>query len=111
MKQLTESQKEFILTNFFTNDRYAGWKSIGEKLLDKGKCIVSGTECIWIGGIGNFINVTPAEDAVGCSDYTFDLDDFLKSAWFNEVKTNHVHDMSLKLLDLQTKYEDLCELS
>jgi len=63
MRVLTEIQKEFLLKNFFTNENYAGWRSIATKLLTTGKCIVPGSKCIWHGGIGNFIKTAEAEDA------------------------------------------------
>ena len=52
---LTESQKKFLLSTFFESDKYPGSRSIGDKLLTNGKVIVAGDRCIWIGGIGNFI--------------------------------------------------------
>lgn len=52
---LTENQKEFLLDNFFKLGDYYGWKNIATKLLENGVCVVAGGECIWRGGIGNFI--------------------------------------------------------
>ena len=46
---LTESQKQFLLSTFFESDKYPGSRSIGDKLLTNGKVIVAGDKCIWIG--------------------------------------------------------------
>mgnify|MGYP003335996484 CR=1 FL=1 len=78
-----ELQKQFILTRFFANDM-PGWRTIGTKLIENGRCIVAGTERIWKGGIGNFIEVKPAEGTFECSLYTFDLKSFLKSELYKE---------------------------
>jgi hypothetical protein len=110
MKELTAEQKNYLLEVFFYNDRFVGWKSIAEKLLEKGSCIVAGTECIWIGGIGNFIKVTPAEDTFGCSEYKFDLEYFLQSEWFKETKENSLTRLNRKVVELQTRYEELSNL-
>jgi hypothetical protein len=110
MKQLTETQKEFLLETFFRNEDYHGWRSIGYKLLDKGSCIVAGTKCIWVGGIGNFIKVTPAEDAFGCSEYKFNLKEFLDSDWFFETKREHVRDLEEKARRARIKFEDISKL-
>ncbi len=82
MEKLTNSQKEFVLHNFFTNSTFHGWKNIAEKLIDTGKCVVAGKECIWRGGIGNFIKVENFEQGVDCLMYTFDLTGFLVSEYY-----------------------------
>lgn len=85
MKTLTENQKQFILS-FFKDDRYAGWKNIATALIENGKCIVPGEDCIWNRGyIGNFIETKETDKAIDCLEYNFDLDSFLSSAYCKEV--------------------------
>ncbi len=86
-KILTEYQKEFMFQNFFEQQEYAGWKSIAHNLLEKGSCVVAGSGCIWVGGIGNFIKISPApEPTVGCVKYEFDLETFLGSNLYKETR-------------------------
>lgn len=82
MKNLTEFQKEFLLTNFFKNSEFENWKSIGYKLLTTGSCIIAGTKRPWSGGVGNFINMENAENTIGCSLCTFNAELFFRSAWY-----------------------------
>ena len=65
-----------------TNEKYPGWKNVANNLIDNGVCIVAGDKCIWIEGIGNFIKTKPAKNAFDCLEYTFNLKEFMKSAWF-----------------------------
>ena len=58
---LTTYQKDFLLNNFFENTSYAGWRGIATTLLETGECVVAGDKCIWVGGIGNFIEIKKAE--------------------------------------------------
>ena len=44
MTELNPILREFILNNFFKNEKYAGWCNIATDLLQDGKCIVAG-EC------------------------------------------------------------------
>jgi len=81
---LTKNQIEFLM-EFFDSNRYPGWKSIAKKLITKGYCIVAGSKCIWIGGIGNFIDTDVAEDAVGCLRYEFDVESFIKTAYYKDM--------------------------
>lgn len=114
-KTLTQAQVDFLL-QFFEDDRFPGSKSIGEKLIIQGKCIVAGTECIWKGGIGNFIKVTEPSDVevVGCVEYHFDLEYFMTSLWYKEVKENYLKilnkeykELSLKLVKKEIEFEEL----
>ena len=73
MIKLTDNQKEFLLNYFFKNDKYIGWKNIGTTLLETGECIVAGTDCIWVGGIGNFIKTETTTSLYKCLEYKFDL--------------------------------------
>lgn len=106
MNKLNAAQKNFILNFFFPNVEFPGWKTVGEKLLDTGKCIVAGEKCIWLGGIGNFITVEPAEGAVGCSLYTFDIDNFLSSQLYIHTKDAYVEE---RLSELEFMKEKLVE--
>ncbi len=117
MRKLTESQKEFLLNSFFENEKFPGWRSIATTLLETGKCIVAGETCIWRGGIGNFIKTSPAEGTVGCSLYEFDLEYFLTSAWYKEVKEQFLVTLKKeeaqadeKLKELKVKIQDLKSL-
>lgn len=103
---LTESQKKFILSTFFESDKYPGARSIGDKLLTNGKVIVAGDKCIWIGGIGNFIQTKETTEAIGCIEYNFDLDTFLSSNWFKEMKDLHIKELSEEVDVLKSKLKD-----
>lgn len=93
---MTEFQKQFLLS-FFKNEDYVGWKSIATKLIEDGSCVVAGKVSIWLGGIGNFIKVSDAENAVDCSLYEFDLEEFKTSKYFLEY-------WSIKKLELFESY-------
>jgi hypothetical protein len=107
MTKLTEVQKNFIYKTFFKNSNYAGWGAVAEKLLTKGKCIVAGTKCIWVGGIGNYIKTKEAEEAVDCLEYTFDLNSFLKSNYFKEELKFHVLQCEARLEILKKDLDKL----
>jgi hypothetical protein len=109
VKIITFHQRDFLLT-FFTNHEFAGWQNIAENLLSKGKCIVAGKECIWKGGIGNFIEISVAEDAVDCLLYKFDLEYFLSSEWYKERRLNLLSMLKNYLKDLEERIEDINEL-
>ena len=109
MKKLTFYQKEFLLT-FFQNSNYHGWRNIAVNLLDKGECIVAGTNCIWHGGIGNFIKTEIAENAYECLVYKFDLENFLNSEWYKERSNNEISMLSSKKRALEEELEDICKL-
>lgn len=106
MAKLNAAQKNFILNFFFPSVEYAGWRSIGEKLLDTGKCIVAGETSIYRGGIGNFISVEPAEGTVGCSLYTFDVDNFLLSQLYIQTKDAYVEESLSELEFKKGKLEE-----
>ena len=103
---LTESQKKFLLSAFFESDKYPGSRSIGDKLLTDGKATIAGDKCIWIGGIGNFIQTKETTEAFGCIEYSFDLDTFLSSNWFKEMKQLHIEKMSEEVDILKTELKD-----
>lgn len=80
--KLSDIQIQFLLK--FFPDTCAGAKGIARQLLEKGKCIVAGTNNIWVGGVGNFINIKPADGAFECTQYTLDLEAFLASGCFKD---------------------------
>jgi hypothetical protein len=110
MKVLTFHQREFLLT-FFVNPEFNGWRNISEKLLNTGQCIVAGKECIWKGGVGNFIKTSDAENAVDCLLYKFDLEYFLSSEWYKERRLNLLSMLESDLKDLKERIEDISELN
>jgi hypothetical protein len=109
IKIITFNQRQFLLT-FFTNEEFAGYRNIAEKLLNTGQCIVAGKECIWKGGIGNFIKTSNAEEAVDCLLYEFDLEYFLSSEWYKERRLNILSMLSNEIKEVQTRFEDISEL-
>jgi len=109
-KKLTENQREFMITNFFQNEKYAGAKGIAEKLLDKGHCIVAGKDCIWHGGIGNFIKTSEAEDAIDCLLYEFDLDIFKSSGYYKETHKFILKDLAEKVDESVKQFNEIKEL-
>jgi hypothetical protein len=103
-------QKEFLLKYFFKNEKYAGWRHIAEKLLDTGKCIVAGRDCIWHGGIGNFIHTEPAKNAIDCLEYTFNLEYFLDSEWYKEISNGYIAELASKKREIEEEYEQIINL-
>jgi len=89
---MKKAQKEFLLKTFFETDRFAGWKNIAEALIDTGKCIVAGEGSLWVGGIGNFIKTNPAQNAIDCTELTFDLKSFVSTdnLYFTEGFNSHI---------------------
>lgn len=106
MKQLTEYQKKFLL-KFFYSEKHPGWQSIAESLLEKGFCVVAGEDCIWKGGVGNFIKLEKAEEFVSCSKYILDRESFVSSAWVREAWVDEVADKIQDLIDAEKKIEEL----
>lgn len=105
-RTVSEIQKNFLLEYFFKNEDYAGWNVIASTLIKEGLCLVAGNECIWMGGIGNFITTKSDHKTIhafDCLEYQFDLDNFLTSEWYKEVKTQYV----LDLLDKKNKAEQM----
>jgi hypothetical protein len=110
MRRLTKFQQDFILENFFKEDGWAGWRHIATHLLTNGNCIVAGESCIWVGGIGNFIKVAPADNAVGCSLYTFDLDLFLTSEWYKQVANQYFSILANKKAEIEQEYNEIHQI-
>ncbi len=110
MKTLTENQINFLLEYFFKAEEFASWKNIATKLLNTGSCIVAGKDCIWIGGIGNFIKTKNAENLIDCLLYEFDLEYFLSSEWYKEISNQYISILSDKKKQIEAEYTDICGL-
>jgi hypothetical protein len=110
MQVLSDYQKEFLLEYFFKNKEYAGWRNIANKLLEKGQCIVAGKERIWLGGIGNFIKTEEAEDAVDCTLYKFDSEEFFTSEWYKSIRNSYIDILSIKKKDIDKEYKEINQL-
>lgn len=94
---MDDTLKELLLP-FFENDKYPGWKDIASSLLENKECIVAGTTCIWIGGIGNFIKLENADNFVGCNKYILDYESFISS----DLVKSYLHEQ-LNLLEIEIK--------
>jgi hypothetical protein len=79
-------------------------------LIENGKCIVAGTECIWKGGIGNFIKTSNADDLVDCLVYDFDLKVFMTSWYYIDDLTEYVQDASEAAQKASIFYNDILML-
>ncbi len=111
MKTLTETQKQFLLNHFFKNEIYAGWKNIATTLLETGSCIVAGTNCIWVGGIGNFIKTNEASNLIDCVEYRFDLDYFLTSNYYKDIQEQYKYILFEKKRQIEKEYDDIRNLN
>jgi hypothetical protein len=89
---ITEEQTKYLL-KFFKNEEFPGWEIIAKTLIEKGKCVVAGENCIWRGGISNFIVTKKAFDFFGCLEYHFDLEPFLKSEFFKQYVNNDLDNL------------------
>lgn len=108
--KLDEIQKDFLLETFFKDESFAGWKSIGESLLDTGKCTIAGESCPWMGGIGNFITIAPASgDCVGCCVLSLDLESFVSKdhAFFQESYDAYLNNLNNKCAEINAQLESL----
>lgn len=110
-RQLTSNQKEFLLENFFKNEEYAGWRNVATKLLESGRCIVAGKTRMWIGGVGNFIQMEDAHDAIDCTLYKFDLDYFMTSEWYKDIYSQYISILYNEKLSIDTKYKEIADLN
>lgn len=111
---LTEIQTNFLLNQFFISEdiinKYPEVENIARTLLTSGKCIVAGTSNIWFGGVGNFINVKPAENTIGCSLYTFDLNYFLSSMLFRDVRCSYLKVLNTEVVEISKQVEKIKQL-
>lgn len=110
MKKLTDNQKEFLLTQFFKNEEFPGWKDIAIKLIEQGSCIVAGDKCIWNGGIGNYIETNTEKDFVGCLRYTFNLKLLMHSAWYEDIFDHYLDKLDEEKQTIGKKYDELNDL-
>ena len=110
MTVLTDYQKNFLLENFFKNEKYIGWKNIAIKLLETGQCIVAGKECIWMVGISNFIKTESAKDAIDCTLYKFDLEYFFTSEWYREIRNGYASFLSSKKREIEQECEEISNI-
>ena len=110
MNKLTGYQRDFLLEYFFKNEKYLGWKNIAIKLLENSNCIVPEKDCIWIGGIGNFIKTSEAKNAVDCLLYEFNLDYFLTSEWYKQISKQYIEILSERKEQIEQEYEDISNL-
>lgn len=110
MRKLTETQKDFILENFFKLNESPGWRNIAYKLLDTGHCIVAGDTCVWRGGIGNFIKTKEVENVYGCLLYEFDLEQFIDSIYFKEIHREYMDVLVEKKSSIDIEYKELYKL-
>lgn len=108
--KLTGEQIDFIKEYFFKREDLACWESIVDKLLKDGSCIVAGTGKLWYGGVGNFIQRTPAENAVDCSLLTFQREEFLASEYFRSHLEFFIEDNLNQILVLQDKHRAISRL-
>lgn len=106
---MTKHQKNFLL-GFFENKEFPGWKTIATSLIEHGNTIVAGDECIWKGGIGNFIQTEPAQNAFGCLLYKFDKESFYKSVYYQEILSHNLKVLSNKKREIIEEYNDLKEM-
>lgn len=111
MRKLTDNQIQYIAENFFKDEKFAGWMNIAKPLLTTGSCVVAGNECIWIGGIGNFIKVSKADNFIDCVTYEFDLESFLSSLWFKNVHKNYLFKLFDEKKEIEQKIEELGKLN
>ena len=79
-------------------------------MLTKGECVVAGEECIWKGGVGNFIKTSVAEGFFGCARYEFDLTTFLASNWVGEVLDREIEYLNVELFETRNKITELKNL-
>ena len=94
---------DFILNNFFKNEKYAGWYNIATKLLKDGKCIVAGEgEHIFTKmAVSKFIKTSKSDIGIGCQLYEFDLKAFLNSDEFNEIHKREISKMEKQLIEVR----------
>lgn len=110
MRILTEYQKEFLFERFFRTSRYSSWKELANSLLENGKCLVAKRDPIWIGGIGNFIKIRDISDGVGVSLYTFDLENFIQSAFYKEFLQYQLSELAERQRKAIKEFDEISKL-
>lgn len=104
---LTPSQKQFILDRFFKRLDVTNWLEIANELIEKGQCVVGGSERIWKGGIGNFIEVIQDDEAFDVMLYKLDLQGLLASDWFQDSLLAYIQDASEQLMNESIRINEL----
>lgn len=107
-RELTKNQIEFIVSKYFVTNVYS--KSIAEKLITTGKCVVYGESKIWSGGIGNYINISECEDGPDLYLYTFKFDMFFESEHYKVLTQNHLEFLNEQLEEFKLKVYEITEL-
>lgn len=105
MNVIDKYKEDFLLENFFKNEKYPGWKNIALELMNNKSCIVAGDSCIWIGGIGNFIKIEHSNEFIGCVRYVFLNQEFFNSAFFKSVIESRLEVLNDKLAALQQQID------
>lgn len=106
--KLDERQIEFI-SKLFPNE-CAGANTIARKLISTGKCIVAGSDRIWRGGIGNFITDKPAENAIDCTELTFNFQSFISSELFKDIIQNELLQIQEAIKELKKQEMSIAKL-
>jgi hypothetical protein len=100
--KLTDTQISILIDAFFlTEASYPGLAEISRRLLLEGECIVAGNGQLWNGGVGSFIRVTVAKDAVGCAKLTLDREALLSTPWVKENLESRIDALRLQTNKLQ----------
>lgn len=113
MRELTEHQLDFLV-KFFSSDahgpmssRHSNWKEVAITLINKGKCVVAGKECIWVGYMGNHIKTTKNENFVGCLEYSFNLDEFLGGEFFRSEADYAIKGLVTSKKEIEQRIEEI----
>lgn len=112
MRTLSESQKNYILQYFFEIYNYDTlWVKVITELFEKGTVGVTYFEEFSnrIGRTAEFIKTSSPEDFIGTKFYTFDLESFLISQYFQEKTAQFVSNV-LSLPNQREKYTFLKEI-
>jgi hypothetical protein len=104
--ELSKQQISFILDNFFTGAP----RTIGEKLLKNGTCIVAGKDKVAFGGAWNFVDAPTEEDTVDCLRHTLDKISFLSSSFFKDTVETAIEELNKDKKTVEEKIQELSEL-
>ena len=98
---ISNGKLNFILESFFKNEKHAGWKNIAEELILNGKCIttIEGSR-LFGSGLSHFMTSKPSEQFLNCFEVTFDLDSFLQSKFYIDVKDEYIKKRFLEQLEI-----------
>tara|TARA_R110000772_G_C13220533_1_gene431792 strand:+ start:462 stop:794 length:333 start_codon:yes stop_codon:yes gene_type:complete len=110
MRKLSEDLTKTLVAYFFQDGASVMSEAIGRELLEEGSCVVAGDECIYRGAIGNFINTKKSKAHIGCLEYKFDLESFLKSEYFKPYKESWIKIGEDTIEKAKLKLEELTSL-